>query len=159
MYAVLVVLLAGLAFCIVVRIPVNTSAVVLVTEMPAGSPGASEDVRVGDAVRVALPGEKSRTPMRLRWGSAGPRTPRAVIDGYRLALGQAKDLDHRRLVVPVSDTLARAAGVACGTSGAATLDAMIAATAATRGVTLLTADPGDMKTLADHFRALRIVSL
>lgn len=62
-------------------------------------------------------------------------------------------------IVPVSDTLARAAGVACGTTGAATLDAIIAATAATRGATLLTADPDDMNALADHFRALRVVSL
>lgn len=62
-------------------------------------------------------------------------------------------------IVPVSDAHARAAGVACGTTGAATLDAIIAATAATRGATLLTADPDDMSTLADHFRSLRVVAL
>ena len=62
-------------------------------------------------------------------------------------------------IVPVSDTLARAAGVACGTTGAAALDAIIAATAATRGATLLTADLEDMNALAGHFRSLRVVAL
>lgn len=62
-------------------------------------------------------------------------------------------------VVPVTDTLARAAGLASGATGATTLDAIIAATAAVRGAILLTADVGDMQVLADHFRALRVVAL
>lgn len=62
-------------------------------------------------------------------------------------------------VAPVTEALARAAGVACGATGAQTLDAIIAATAAARGATLLTADVGDMHTLADHFRSLRVVAL
>jgi predicted nucleic acid-binding protein len=62
-------------------------------------------------------------------------------------------------VVPVSESLARAAGVACGATGATTLDAVIAATAAVRGAILLTADVGDMHALADHFRELRVVAL
>lgn len=87
MYAVLAPLVVGLAFCIVVRIPVNTKAVVL----GAGAPGAQGaglhvialfpqdsgqskdtgsggDVRRDDVLRVALPGEVDRTPMGLRWG-------------------------------------------------------------------------------------------
>jgi predicted nucleic acid-binding protein len=62
-------------------------------------------------------------------------------------------------IAPVTDTLARAAGIACGATGAQTLDAIIAATAAARGATLLTADLGDMHVLADHFRSLRLVAL
>lgn len=62
-------------------------------------------------------------------------------------------------VAPVSESLARAAGVACGATGAETLDAVIAGTAAARGATLLTADLGDMLALADHFRSLRLVAL
>jgi len=62
-------------------------------------------------------------------------------------------------VAPVTEALARAAGVACGVTGAQTLDAIIAATATARGATLLTADVGDMHTLTDHFRSLRLVAL
>jgi predicted nucleic acid-binding protein len=62
-------------------------------------------------------------------------------------------------VAPVTETLAQAAGVACGATGAHTLDAIIAATAAARGATLVTADVDDMHTLADHFRSLRVVAL
>jgi len=62
-------------------------------------------------------------------------------------------------VTPVTQALAQAAGVACGATGAHTLDAIIAATAAARGATLLTADVGDMHPLADHFRSLRVVAL
>lgn len=62
-------------------------------------------------------------------------------------------------LAPVTETLSRAAGVACDATGAQTLDAIVAATAAARGATLLTADVGDMHTLADHFRSLRVVVL
>lgn len=62
-------------------------------------------------------------------------------------------------IAPVSETLARAAGVACGATGAQSIDAIIAATAASHGATLLTADIEDMHVLAEHFRSLRIVAL
>lgn len=62
-------------------------------------------------------------------------------------------------VAPVTGSLARAAGVAVGATGAHTVDAIIAATAAARGASLLTADLDDMHTLADHFRSLRVISL
>jgi predicted nucleic acid-binding protein len=62
-------------------------------------------------------------------------------------------------VAPVSDALARSAGVACALTGAETLDAIIAATAAARGAPLLTADLGDMHALAGHFRSLRVIAL
>jgi predicted nucleic acid-binding protein len=62
-------------------------------------------------------------------------------------------------VSPVTEALARTAGVACGATGARTLNAIIAATAAARGATLLTADLADMRMLADHFRSLRVVAL
>ncbi len=112
MYAVLAALLAGLAFCVFIRIPVNTSAVVLVVDLPPTAPGAGdgglsvlalfpqdsgqsedtgsgEDVRAGDTLRVALPGQANRTPMRLEWVSPSAVAPRDVIDRYRLPLGQA----------------------------------------------------------------------
>ncbi|MCA1697251.1 MAG: PIN domain-containing protein [Actinobacteria bacterium] len=62
-------------------------------------------------------------------------------------------------LAPVTEGLARAAGVACRATGARTLDAIIAATAAARGATLLTADVADMQMLTDHFRSLRVVAL
>lgn len=112
MYAVLVALVIGLAFSIFVRIPVNTNGVALITDLPPGSPGSpdgglqiialfpqgngrskdtgnGQDVEAGDTLRVALPGQSNRTPMRVRWVSDGPQAPRDVIDGYRLPLGQA----------------------------------------------------------------------
>jgi hypothetical protein len=112
MYAVLAALVVGLAFCILVRIPVNTNAVVLVVDVPPQAPGAGdgglsvialfpqqsgqsedtgegEDVRQGDELRVALPGQTRRTPMRLAWVSPAVVAPRDVVDRYRLPLGQA----------------------------------------------------------------------
>jgi len=112
LYAVLVALIIGLGFAIFVRIPVNTNAVVLITDLPADSPGARDgglqvialfaqangrskdtgsgkDIEVGDVLRVALPGRENRSPMRLRWVSDGPQAPRAIVDSYRLPLGQA----------------------------------------------------------------------
>lgn len=62
-------------------------------------------------------------------------------------------------LVEVSGEHARAAGVACGATSAATVNAIVAATAATRGATLLTADLRDMHVLAGHFRSLRVVAL
>lgn len=62
-------------------------------------------------------------------------------------------------ITPVTEALARAAGVACGATGAQSVDAVIAATAAARGTMILTADADDMHTLADHFRSLRVVVL
>lgn len=62
-------------------------------------------------------------------------------------------------IVPVSESLARAAGVACGATGAETVDAIVAATAAVHGSTLLTADLDDMHALTDHFRSLHVVAL
>jgi hypothetical protein len=124
-YAVLTAVLVALAFCIFVRIPVNTNALVLVTDIPRGAPGAGpgglqvvalfaqdngqskdtgsgKDVREGDVLRVALPGERNRTPMTLRWVSDGPLAARTVIDAYRLPLGQAN-----RVVAPGHVALAR----------------------------------------------------
>jgi predicted nucleic acid-binding protein len=62
-------------------------------------------------------------------------------------------------IVPVSESLARAAGVAVGEIGAGTIDAIIAATAAVHGAALLTGDVDDMRALAEHFRSLRVLSL
>jgi predicted nucleic acid-binding protein len=62
-------------------------------------------------------------------------------------------------LAPVTEALARSAGIACAATGATTLDAIIAATAAAQGATLVTADVGDMRGLTDHFRSLRVVAL
>lgn len=62
-------------------------------------------------------------------------------------------------IVPVDERTAKTAGIACGATGAATLDALIAATAALRGGALLTADASDMTSLREHFRALRLLVL
>lgn len=124
MYGVLGALFIGLAFSIFVRIPVNTNAVVLVTDLPAESLGSKDgglqiialfpqdngqskdtgsgaDVEPGDVLRVALPGEVNRSQMRLRWVSDGPQAPRKIIDGYGLPLGQAN-----RVVAPAHVALA-----------------------------------------------------
>jgi predicted nucleic acid-binding protein len=61
----------------------------------------------------------------------------------------------------VTDTLARTAGEALAeVKGADTVDALIAASAATEGTLLLTGDQDDMRSLAEgHFRALRVAVL
>ncbi len=63
------------------------------------------------------------------------------------------------VVEPVDEQLARAAGAAIGTTGASLGDALIAASAARAGATLVTADHEDMEALTTHFRSLRLRSL
>lgn len=111
MYLLVLALVAGLGFAIFVRIPVNTNATVLVTRIPDSAPGSEEgiellvllpdvsggeedapsgaDVRAGDELRVALPGQDQRESVRLRSVSEGRRSPREVVEQYRLPLGQA----------------------------------------------------------------------
>ena len=63
-------------------------------------------------------------------------------------------------VEPVDEDLARRSGEALAqVEGAATVDAVIAASAARIGATLLTGDQRDLTALAGHFRSLRISSL
>lgn len=61
----------------------------------------------------------------------------------------------------VNDRLARTAGEALAeVKGADTVDALIAACAATEGALLVTGDQADMRALAEgHFRALRVAVL
>lgn len=111
MYVLVLALVAGLGFAIFVRIPVNTNATVLVTRIPDSAPGSEEgiellvllpdvsgggkdapsgaDVRAGDELRVALPGQDQRQSVRIRSVSAERRSPREVVEQYRLPLGQA----------------------------------------------------------------------
>jgi len=63
------------------------------------------------------------------------------------------------VVEPVDEHLARAAGAAIGFTGASLGDALIAASAARAGATLVTADHADMDILTTHFRSLRLAAL
>jgi predicted nucleic acid-binding protein len=80
-------------------------------------------------------------------------------DGRRQAL-LARALDVCDLA-PIDLELARAAGEAlANVPGAATIDALVAATAARAGALLVTADVGDLVPLAEgHFRGLRVAAL
>jgi hypothetical protein len=111
MYVLVAALVVGLGFAIFVRVPVNTNATVLVTRVPESAPGSEEgiellvllpdisgaakdapsgaDVRVGDTLRVALPGQDQRQSVKLRSVSGDRRSPREVIQQFRLPLGQA----------------------------------------------------------------------
>ncbi len=62
-------------------------------------------------------------------------------------------------VEPVDEALARAAGEAIGAIGAGLGDALIAASAARRGMALVTTDAADMHALAQHFRGLVVRGL
>ncbi|MEJ7781041.1 MAG: PIN domain-containing protein [Solirubrobacteraceae bacterium] len=62
-------------------------------------------------------------------------------------------------VEPVDAPLARAAGEAIGAIGAGLGDALIAASAARRGMMLVSTDIGDMHALAQHFRGLVVRGL
>ncbi len=63
------------------------------------------------------------------------------------------------VIEPIDEKLARAAGAAIGATGASLGDALIAASAARAGATLLTADHEDMQALGEHFRSLRLRAL
>ncbi len=63
------------------------------------------------------------------------------------------------VIEPIDEQLARAAGAAIGATGASLGDALIAASAARAGATLVTADHDDMEALTTYFRSLRLASL
>jgi len=58
----------------------------------------------------------------------------------------------------MDEALARAAGEAIAViTGATVVDAIVVASAARRGDTVLTSDPEDLAKLAAHFRAVRVL--
>ena len=87
----------------------------------------------------------------------------AVAEAWRDGRTQARLARALRAcdVHDVTDGLARTAGEALAeVNEAATVDALIAASAATEGALLLTGDQHDMRALAEgHFGALRIAGL
>ena len=85
--------------------------------------------------------------------------PAAVIAEWWRGRSDVRD-DIRRnvLVEPMDEALARAAGEAIAVlTGATVVDAIVVASAARRGDTVLTSDPGDLERLAAHFRAVRVL--
>lgn len=87
----------------------------------------------------------------------------AIAEAWRNGAKQARLARALRAcdLQDVSERLARTAGEALAeVTDADTVDALIAASAATEGALLLTGDQDDMQLLADrHFRALRIAKL
>lgn len=64
------------------------------------------------------------------------------------------------IVEPLDEHLARTAGEAqANVTGATTIDAIVAASAARRGDHVITSDPVDMLRLRDYFPTLRVASL
>jgi predicted nucleic acid-binding protein len=64
------------------------------------------------------------------------------------------------VVEPLLEAVARRAGEAVGAvRGAATIDAIVVASAATRGDVVLTSDPDDLRPLAEHLGGVGIVAI
>jgi hypothetical protein len=64
------------------------------------------------------------------------------------------------VVEPLSEPLARKAGEAvAAVRGATTLDAVVMASAAARGDSVLTSDPDDLHRLATRFPSVRVLAL
>lgn len=64
------------------------------------------------------------------------------------------------VVEPLVEAVARRAGEAVGAvRGATTIDAIVVASAATRGDVVLTSDPGDLRPLAEYLGSVAIVGL
>ncbi len=64
------------------------------------------------------------------------------------------------VIEPLDDALARRAGEAlAAVKGATTIDALVMASAATRGDRVLTSDPDDLLSLAAHFPGVRVIPL
>lgn len=79
------------------------------------------------------------------------RSPRQANLGRALALCT---------VEPVSDEMARAAGVLCGKAGTAdAVDAIVVASAARRREPVLTSDPDDIARLVAHVEGVSVVAI
>jgi hypothetical protein len=64
------------------------------------------------------------------------------------------------LVEPLHTALARSAGEAlAAVAGATAIDAIVVASAALRGDTILTSDPEDLVRLADYFGGVRVLAV
>ena len=64
------------------------------------------------------------------------------------------------IVEPLSEALARAAGEALGVvRGAGVVDAIVVASASTRGDRVLTSDPGDPRRLSGGFPSVTVVRI
>lgn len=64
------------------------------------------------------------------------------------------------VVEPLVEAVARRAGEAVGAvRGATTIDAIVVASAATRGDVVLTSDAGDLRPLAEHLGGVAIVAI
>jgi predicted nucleic acid-binding protein len=92
-----------------------------------------------------------------------PVVPAVVVaESYR---GGARSARIARLlkfavVEPLSEALARKAGVALGRRASAqTIDAIVVASAAARSDAILTADPVDLQVFADVYPAVLVISI
>lgn len=100
---IVVLLLTGLAMCIVVKVPVHTTGKVLVTELGDGAPGpqrglsvvaifppsAGRDLKNGQNLRVKLPDTDERVSTRIVFVEDRTRSAQRVVERYGLDRGQA----------------------------------------------------------------------
>lgn len=82
--------------------------------------------------------------------------PVAVLAEWWRGTPQHKQILRAFTVEPMSERLAKAAGEAmANVAGATVVDAIVMASAATRGDVVYTSDPGDLASLHAHFLAVR----
>lgn len=105
--------------------------------------------------------EKNKRVAHALLLAARARSLRLTVPAAALAEWWRGTPEHRKLlrafkVEPMSERLAKAAGEAMAhVDGAGVVDAIVMASAASRGDVVYTSDPGDLASLHAHFRAVR----
>lgn len=113
---------------------------------------------------IALERSRARVTQLLRRATERqlPTTvPAAVLVEWWRGRSELRERILRSVQVePLHATLARTAGEAVASvKGATAIDAIVVASAALRGDTVLTSDPQDLLRLADYFGGVRVLSV
>lgn len=99
--------------------------------------------------------------LRARERRVVPVVPAAVVlEWWRGRSDRREDLLELVNVEPLSERLARRAGEAlAAVRGATPIDAVVMASAASRGDVVLTSDPDDLERLRAHFPGVRVLAV
>ena len=124
----------------------------------------SAGVTLDTGALIALERRHDRVLRLLRGAQARylPVTvPVAVVaEWWRGRTDRREAILAAMLIEPMSDRLARVAGEALKPiSSATTVDAIVMASAASRGDVVLTGDLADLARLADHFPSVRVLGV
>lgn len=126
--------------------------------------GVTSGVTLDTGALIALERRHARV-LRLLRGAEAQRLPVTVpapviAEWWRGRTDRREAILAAVLVEPMTEALARVTGEAlAAVPSATTIDAIVMASAASRGDVVLTSDVDDLTRLAGHFRSVRVLAV